>query len=93
VAGDRAVAGIAGRDRAVDDEQVASPVILHRLLAGALRGVTRRRLQRVLVVERDRLEDQALERRAMGARDRFGATGALLERQPDHGRAACLLER
>ena len=53
---------VAGRDRAIDDQQVVAAVLLHRRLARLLRGVTRGGLQRVLVVERDALSKIRLSR-------------------------------
>ncbi len=41
-------------------------------------------MQRVVVVQRDEIEDQVFDRRRIGPGDRLGAAGALLERQPDH---------
>ena len=44
------------------------------------------REQRLVIVERDEIEDQIVDRRMRRAQQRFGAAGALLELQPDHRR-------
>ncbi|MEZ5729321.1 MAG: hypothetical protein R3E48_15800 [Burkholderiaceae bacterium] len=85
LAGDHRVdATVGGGYRAVDDDDVLALVLRHRLAARGLGGVARDGLQRVVVVERDEIEDQVLEAGAERARQRFGAAGAFLERQPDH---------
>jgi hypothetical protein len=80
-------------DRAIDREQVLAIVLFDGAITRLFRRRARRGLQRVLIVERDRVEDQVLERGALGARDRLGAAGALLERQPDDGGSPGLLDR
>ncbi len=82
----RAVPRIAHGYRPVDYDEVLAIVFLHRILARLLRAEAGSGLQRVVIIERDHVEDQALQRRRIRARQRLGATGAFLERQPDHRR-------
>ncbi len=77
-------AGIAHRDRAIDDQQILAFIVLHRRARALFGGLARSGLQRMVVVERDEIEDQIFQRRRMRARDGFGAAGAFLEREPDH---------
>lgn len=39
-----------------------------------------------MIIQRDHIEDQRIERRVIGAQQRLGAAGAFLGRQPDHRR-------
>ena len=85
LAGDHRIDAIVLRGhRAVDHDEIFAFVFLHRLAAGRLRGVARNGHQRVMIVERDEVEDQIFERRAMGTRQKLRASRAFLEGQPDH---------
>lgn len=80
---DRRVARIAERNRAIHDQDVPAPVLAHGLQARLVDRIAGGRLQSVLVVEPDRLENHLLDRRAEGAREGLRAARALLEREPD----------
>ncbi len=85
-AGNRRVARVAERNRAVDEHEVAVRVLFHRRVARRFSLVAGRRLQRVVIIERDGVEDQPFDGRRRRAGQRFGAPGAFLERQPDDRR-------
>ena len=55
------------RDRAVDDEDVLAPVLLDRLCLKRFRLLAAAGAQRLVVVERDHVEDQTLDGRMMRA--------------------------
>ena len=61
-------------------------VLLHDLLLVRFHLVARAHAQRLVIFERDEIEDQGLERRMFGAQQRLGAAGAFLPVQPDHRR-------
>ena len=92
-AGDGRVAGVAHRDRAVDEHQVAAMVLFHRRATGLLGLFTGGRLQRVMVVEGDGVEHQPLDRGRCRACQRLGAARAFLEGQPDHRGPTGILDR
>src|SRR5208283_5749589 len=69
---------------AVDDANVLARVFRHRLLERVLGLVPGRRAERLVIVERDQVQDQ-LGNRGMGRPEqRLGAARARLEVQPDH---------
>ena len=80
-------------DRALDDEDVLPLVRLHRVLEALLRLVPGGGQERLVVVERDEVEDQRRQRRVRRAQERLGAAGALLEVEPDDRRLQLLLDR
>ncbi len=92
-AGNGRVGRVANRNRAVNDEDVLALVFLLRSLACRLGRVARRGLQRVMVVERYRIENQRLDGRRVRACQRLGTSGAFLERKPDDRRPPCGRER
>ncbi len=71
---------------AFDHEQILALVLLHRGLLGGLDLVAGGGEQRLVVVERDDIEDQLFERGMLGAKHRFRAARAFLVVQPDNGR-------
>ena len=77
---------VLGRDRALDHADVLAGVRLHRGLERVLGLAARGGHQRLVVVERDEVEDQLREVGVRRAQQRLGAAGALLEVQPDHRR-------
>ena len=66
---------------------------MHGGFASSLGGVAGRRLQGMVVVQRDGVENQILDGRRGTAGDRFGTTGTFLEGQPDHRRTPRLFQR
>ena len=72
------------RDRALDHEHVLARVLAHRRAQRRLGLGARGRHQRLVVVERDQVEDQLAEVGLRRAQQRLGAAGAVLEVQPDH---------
>ena len=87
LAADLAVdAAVLHRRAALGHQHVLAFVLVHhrvlvieRLLAGA-------DAQRVVIVEGDDVEQEAFQRRVVGAQQRLGAAGAFLAMQPDHRR-------
>jgi hypothetical protein len=73
-------------------QDVLALVGLHGRLARRFGLVAGGGHQRLVVVERDDVEDQFFERRMLGAQQRFRAAGAFLEVQPDHRRPLGLLD-
>src|SRR5262249_38297631 len=87
-AADHAVdADFPGRDSALDDAAVLPPVRLHRLTERGFRLMAGGRKERFVIVERDEIEDQIVDRRMRRAKQRLGAARALLELQPDDRRS------
>ena len=64
-------------------EDVLPCIRLHRGLHRSLSGMSRGSHQRVIVVQRDRVQDQVADRRLRSANHTFDAPGALLELDPD----------
>ena len=62
-------------------------VFLHRGFPRRLGLVAGRDAERLVIVERDHVEDQVFQRRVVRAQQRLGAAGAFLRGQPDDGRA------
>ncbi len=77
---------VLGRRAALGHEDVLALVLLHDLLLVRFRLVARAHAQRLVIFERDEIEDQGFERRMFGAQQRLGAAGAFLSVQPNHGR-------
>ena len=71
--------GIAHWDRAIDEDQVAAVVFFHRRVSCGFSLISGRRLKRVMVVERDCIENESFDGWRRRSRQRFGAPGALLE--------------
>ena len=74
------------RHRAVHHQHIFSEVVLHGLVARRFGGLAGRRHERVVIVQRDDVEDQVLDGRREGSGQRLEAPGALLERQIDDRR-------
>ncbi len=72
-AGDRRVAGVAHWNRAVNQHKVVAVVLFHGGMPGGFRLFARGSLQRVVVVERDCVENQALDRWRCRTRQGLGA--------------------
>ena len=66
-------------------QHVLARVRVHRLLERRFCLMTGGRKQRLVIVERDQIEDQIVDRGVRRAQERLGAAGALLELQPDDG--------
>jgi hypothetical protein len=91
--GARIISKLAGRDGPVHEHDVAAPVFLDSGVESVLGTLAGSGLQGVVIVQRDRVEDQPLDGRRVRTRQRFEATGALLEREPDYRGSPRLLDR
>ena len=80
-------APIGSRRVALHGQQVLPLVVLHDLLADFLGLFSRRRLQRVVVVQRNHVQDDVLGDRVRAADETLTAAGAFQPVQPDHRNA------
>ena len=83
---------VARRNRAFHHQHVFAGVIIHRLTQRGFGLRARSRHQRLVIIERDDVENQV---RGIGSRcpqQRFRAAGAVLKVQPDDGGAARLAD-
>ena len=71
--------------RSRDQQDVVPPVLFDGLLERRLGGVSGRRHQRVLVIQRDQVQDQVADGRVRAPQDAFYAAGALLQLEPYDG--------
>ena len=94
VAADLAVDAVLGdRNRAFHHQDVLALVGLHGRLAGGFRLVAGGGHQRLVVVERDDVENEFFQGRVLGAQQRLRTARAFLEVQPDHRRPLGFLDR
>ena len=81
---DRAVGAVgAGRDRALDHRDVGAGVGRRGLGQRLLGLVAGRRHDRLVIVDRERVQDDVGNRRPRRAQERLGVAGAVLELEPD----------
>ncbi len=76
-----------GRDATLDHGDVAVRITLHRVGAGQLGRGARRREERLVVLHRQRLEQQRGDGRVRGAKERLRVPAAALTADPDDGEA------
>ena len=94
VAADLAVIAIfLDRNRTLDDQHVLALVGLHRVLACRFGLVSGGSHQGLVVVQRNDFQNQFFQRWMLGTQQGFGAAGAFLKVQPDHGRPLGRLDR
>jgi len=77
---------IPGRDRALDDADVLAGVFVYGFRECCFGLLARPRHQRLVVFERDDVQNQIAQVRVGRPEQRLGAAGAVLKCQPDHRR-------
>ena len=80
-------AAVVGGRVAFDSQNVLAFVLLHDVAPDLFHLEAGGRLQRVVVVERDHVQDDVLRNGVRGANERFAAAGALQAMQPQHRNA------
>ena len=80
-------AAITRRDGTFDDQQILALILGHRRQACLLGLMAGGSEERLVVVERDDVENQFFQCRMLCTQHRLGTAGTFLEVQPDHRRA------
>jgi hypothetical protein len=75
-----------GGDGTLDHQHILAGVTFHGIVQSFFHLGAGRGRQRLVVIERNQLQDELCQIRVVGTQQRLGAAGTFLEVQPDDGR-------